>query len=194
MKLFILLDTSGSMEGAKIGSLNDCMCNIIIDFQEKAFNKTEIEMSVLSFGREITWMYDSPKSILDFTWKELHAGGMTPLGNACIELTKYLNENSDINKDNIILLLSDGCPTDDYEEGIDILNKNVIFNSSKRFAIALGDDADLKSLLCFTGSKENIYEISNLNDLFDILNNISTKELNKKNNKTRVNNAEDEWD
>ena len=50
MKLFILLDTSGSMEGAKIGSLNDCMCNIIIDFQEKAFNKTEIEMSVLSFG------------------------------------------------------------------------------------------------------------------------------------------------
>ena len=194
MKLFILLDTSGSMEGAKIGSLNDCMCNIIIDFQEKAFDKTEIEMSVLSFGREVKWMYDSPKSILNFSWKELHAGGLTPLGKTCIELSKYLNENSEIDKDNIILLLSDGCPTDDYEEGIDILHRNDIFNSAKRFAIALGDDADVKSLCSFTGFKENIYEISNINDLFDILNNISTKELNKKNNKTRVNNAEDEWD
>lgn len=36
MKLFILLDISGSMEGAKIGALNDSMSNIIMTLQESS--------------------------------------------------------------------------------------------------------------------------------------------------------------
>ena len=38
MKLYILLDTSGSMEGAKIGALNDAMSNILVTLQEAAFD------------------------------------------------------------------------------------------------------------------------------------------------------------
>lgn len=46
MRLYILLDTSGSMDGSKISALNDSMENIIIDLQEKAFNgKTLILLS-----------------------------------------------------------------------------------------------------------------------------------------------------
>lgn len=55
MQLYLLLDTSGSMEGAKIGALNDSMENIIVDLQEKAVNGTDIKVSVLSFARHINW-------------------------------------------------------------------------------------------------------------------------------------------
>lgn len=48
MRLYFLLDISGSMDGAKISALNDSMENIIIDLQEKAFNGNEINIAVLS--------------------------------------------------------------------------------------------------------------------------------------------------
>lgn len=48
MRLYILLDTSGSMDGSKISALNDSMENIIIDLQEKAFNGKNIDIVVLS--------------------------------------------------------------------------------------------------------------------------------------------------
>ena len=37
MRLYILLDTSGSMDGSKISALNDSMENSIIDLQEKEY-------------------------------------------------------------------------------------------------------------------------------------------------------------
>ena len=83
MRLYILLDTSGSMDGSKISALNDSMENIIIDLQEKAFNGKNIDIVVLSFARDVTWMHDKPINILDFNWKPLTASGMTSLGKAC---------------------------------------------------------------------------------------------------------------
>lgn len=50
MRLYILLDTSGSMDGSKISALNDSMENIIIDLQEKAFNGKNIDIVVLSLS------------------------------------------------------------------------------------------------------------------------------------------------
>lgn len=45
MQLYILLDTSGSMDGAKISALNYSMENIIDDLQEKAFYDNAINLS-----------------------------------------------------------------------------------------------------------------------------------------------------
>lgn len=175
MQLYLLLDTSGSMEGAKIGALNDSMENIIVDLQEKAVNGTDIKVSVLSFARHINWMYKNPINILDFTWKPLNASGMTSLGLACCELSKAIVSNKK-EEDIAIVLLSDGCPTDDYEEGIQELRKLAQFNQASKFAIALGSDADLKSLLRFVDSQENIFmenKADSLLDVFDsIINNI----------------------
>lgn len=169
MKLYILLDTSGSMEGAKIAALNDCMSNIIIELQEKAFNGLNIKMAVLSFSREAQWMYSDLTDILDFTWKELKAGGMTSLGKACLLLSSKLNESLDDNDQQVVVLLSDGCPTDDYDEGIAELNNNENFKKAKKFAIALGDNADVKSLTRFVDDFTNIFLENNADNLLDTL-------------------------
>ena len=73
MRLYILLDTSGSMDGSKISALNDSMENIIIDLQEKAFNGKNIDIVVLSFARYFTWMNYKHINILDLNWKPLTA-------------------------------------------------------------------------------------------------------------------------
>lgn len=169
MKLYILLDTSGSMEGAKIAALNDCMSNIIIELQEKAFNGMDIQLAVLSFAREVQWMYDDLMSVLDFSWKELKASGMTSLGKACLLLSSKLKDGSENNDQQVVVLLSDGCPTDDYDEGIAELHKNQNFNNAEKFAIALGDNADVKALTRFVDDATKIYLENNADNLLDTL-------------------------
>ena len=95
MQIYLLLDTSGSMDGAKISALNDSMENIIVDLQEKAFNGNIINLSVLSFAKNVRWMYETPINILDFKWKPLIASGMTSLGKACCELANAISANID---------------------------------------------------------------------------------------------------
>lgn len=170
MQLYLLLDTSGSMEGAKISALNDSMENIIVDLQEKAFNGNVINLSVLSFARDAKWMYEHPINILDFTWKPLSASGMTSLGKACCELAKSIPDN---NKEPcVIVLLSDGCPTDDYEEGINKLHQLSEFKNAEKFAIALGENADLPSLCKFVDNNDNIFIENRSDKLLDALSTI----------------------
>ena len=168
MTLYILLDTSGSMQGAKIGALNDCMSNIIIDLQETAYNGQNIDLSVMSFARSANWMYEEPRSVLDFEWKVLDANGMTSLGEACTKLSNHLDVYK-LNENATIVLISDGCPTDDFEEGMQYLKKNDSFVKAHKFAIAVGQDADINCLIEFTDTKESIYSIDNVSALFDLL-------------------------
>ncbi len=168
MKFFILLDTSGSMEGAKIGALNDAMSNILVTLQGAAFDGRQIELAILTFGKTAQWMYESPKSVMDFGWKELQANGMTPLGLACEELGKALNACESDEKVGIILL-SDGCPTDDYDSALPLLMNNVVFKNSYRYALALGENADIPSLRRFVTDDNNVFALSNVDSLFDKL-------------------------
>lgn len=176
MQLYLLLDTSGSMDGAKISALNDSMENIIVDLQEKANHGNDINLSVLSFSKNIKWMYDKPINILDFTWNPLTASGMTSLGKACCELANVISTHAEIQGEKIIIiLLSDGCPTDDYEEGIFQLHKLPAFNMAEKFAIAFGDNADVKSLSMFVDENERIFIENRADGLLDVLNSIIGK-------------------
>ena len=171
MDLYILLDTSGSMEGAKIGALNDCMQNIVISLQEYAFNGCSVNIDVMSFARSAKWMYDSIKPILDFDWKVLQAGGMTSLGLACMLLSDRLTRQQNT-EDKLLILISDGCPTDDYANDIVALSNNDCFSKSARYAIAIGDDADFQSLATFASCIENVYKLSDVSELIGSITNI----------------------
>lgn len=197
MKLFLLLDTSGSMEGAKIGALNDAMSNIIVSLQGYAYdNGASIELAILHFARKAEWMYDKPIPILDFAWKELHANGMTSLGAACLLLSEALEKENGESGEIVIVLVSDGCPTDDYEGSFAILNQNNTFSTAKKYAIALGEDADIPSLLKFTSSQENIYYVQTVDTLLDALGNVVQNGINDSlsSKKIVVSNDNDDWD
>lgn len=196
MKFFILLDTSGSMEGAKIGALNDAMSNILVTLQGAAFDGKQIELSVMTFGKTAQWMYDSPKSVMDFGWKELKANGMTPLGTACQALDVALNKHSIVGEEIIIIVLSDGCPTDDYDSGISLLDNNRYFSLANKYAIALGENADMASLKRFVKEDSHLYTVATADNLLDTLSSTIYRNIGGKTNAAKnINNESDgEWD
>ena len=188
MLLYFLIDTSGSMDGAKICSVNDTMENIISELKLYSENES-VNINVLSFARKAKWMYKQACSIKDFQWNILTASGMTSLGNACKLLAKNIEKNAG-NDEIKILLISDGLPTDDFEDGINKLNAVLASIKSHRFAIAL-EGADIPTLTTFTGIKDNVFQLESLDDLMEIM--LSTLHITCKTTMSTDSAIDDEW-
>ena len=176
MTLFFLIDTSGSMEGKKIGALNDAIENILPMIGEISNTNpdAEIKVAALEFSSNTSWLYDEPKNAEDFIWQQVKAGGLTALGEACLELEKKLHRDGFMKAASgsyapAIILLSDGGATDDYDKGIDKLKTNNWFKAAIKIAIAIGDDADKEELKKFTGNLEAVIEVHNIEALKQII-------------------------
>lgn len=61
----------------------------------------------------------------------------------------------------VIVLLSDGQPTDDYKTALDKLRKLPWFRKAVKIAISIGQDADDEVLIEFTGNKELVLQANN---------------------------------
>ena len=122
MTLFFLIDTSGSMEGNKIGAVNDAVVNVLpmLNDISETNPDAEIKVAALEFSSGVNWLYDEPKLAKDFIWQDVTAGGLTSLGGACAELAAKLSRNGCFMQSAsgsfapAIILLSDGGPTDNY--------------------------------------------------------------------------------
>ena len=88
MTLFYVVDTSGSMCGSKIGSVNSAMEEAITsDLPEisAANDDAEIKVAIMQFSSGCSWItpQSGPIAIGDVIWNDLNAGGVTDLGAAC---------------------------------------------------------------------------------------------------------------
>ena len=166
MFVYFLIDTSGSMDGIKINSVNDTMDNVISELKFYS-DRLDMSISVLSFARKAKWMYKQPMKINDFTWNILTASGMTSLGDACKQLARNINKH--VNDEEVtIVLISDGFPTDDFDEGIEKLESCLSKKTSNRYAIAL-EGADTLTLDKFTGNNDNVFELGELERLMEVI-------------------------
>lgn len=191
MRLFFVIDTSGSMAGAKIGALNDAMTNILSELQYEGF---PMEVSVLLYSKTVRWMYEGPIDISEFEWKNVEANGMTAMGKACVAIAKRFTEDEVSNDVAIIIIISDGYPTDDFDEGINALNETPSFLSSNRFAIAV-DDADEVALQRFTGNADRVFKLKDINNLTGVISNIISETIPKhRHTVSREKEPDDEWD
>lgn len=177
MTLFFLIDTSGSMEGNKIGAVNDAVVNVLplLNDISETNPDAEIKVAALEFSSGVNWLYDEPKVASDFVWQDVSAGGLTSLGAACAELAAKLSRNGGFMQSAsgsfapAIILLSDGGPTDNYEIGLAKLQTNNWFKSAIKIAIAIGDDADKDVLKQFTGNSEAVITVHNIDALKQII-------------------------
>lgn len=175
MILFFMIDTSGSMYGSKIGSVNDAIENVLPMIGEISDENpdAEINVAVLEFSTETRWLYDEPKEAKDFIWQKVEADGLTSLGEACEELNKKLSRTGGFMPTSTgsgyfapaIILLSDGGPTDNFDTGLKTLQGNQWFKNAIKIAIAIGDDADKDVLKQFTGSSEAVITVHNIDAL-----------------------------
>lgn len=173
MTLFFVIDTSGSMVGSKIGSVNDAIENVLPMIGEISDENPDAEINVaaLEFSTGTRWLYDEPKDAKEFIWQKVDADGLTSLGEACQELNKKLSRNGGFMSSPsgcfapAIILLSDGGPTDNFQAGLAQLQGNSWFKSAIKVAIAIGDDADKNVLKDFTGSLEAVITVHNIDAL-----------------------------
>ena len=185
MTLFYLVDTSGSMTGDKIGSVNSAMEEAIVNDLpsiSSANDDAEIRIAIMQFSSGCSWITPSsgPIGIGEVIWTDLDANGLTDLGAACLELDGKLSRNEFLQSQTgayapVILLFSDGGPTDNWEKGLGQLKKNNWFKHAIKIAIAIGEDADRAVLTKFTGTPESVIEVNDRHTLKALIRKVSVR-------------------
>ncbi len=185
MPLFLIVDTSGSMSGTRIEQVKSAIEEIKIELAKmNAENDdAEIKVSVLRFDDNVRWeaKMEDPSLINP----NLEVGVITNMGMAFVELEKMLSRSQLIQRGQcagykraVMILLSDGAPTDDYLAGIKKLKTNNWFVKGTRIAFAIGDDIGQGGMSClkeFTGNPETIIRIgdNSMKLLSTILSNVA---------------------
>jgi uncharacterized protein YegL len=159
LNLFWLCDCSGSMAvNGKIQSLNNAIRQVIPLMREKAAADPNSQwlMRVITFSSGAQWQLAQPTSIQEFEWTDLVADGVTDMGKAFSMLAEQLDvsQMSDRALPPVLVLISDGQPSDDYKTGLQKLMSQPWARKAVRVAIAIGHDADQEVLQKFVANPE----------------------------------------
>lgn len=173
MHVFYVLDTSGSMDGAKISMLNHAMeeCTDALKDLAKSNADAELKIAVLEFNSGCKWVTSNgPESLEDFEWDKVEAGGLTDIGAALKELNSKLSRHAFLSSMTgalmpVIIFMTDGYATDDYNKALEEIRKNRWFARGTKVGFAIGDDADAKMIASVVGNSEAVIKTSDL-DLF----------------------------
>lgn len=154
-----ITDCSGSMSvDGKIQSLNQAIRDALPHMRNVADENPNADVMVraLKFSSGAQWHVSQPTPVADFKWVDLQASGVTDLGRALSMLAEQLRipPMTDRALPPVLVLISDGQPTDDFNKGIQELMDEPWGKKSVRIAIAIGADADLQTLQRFIGHPE----------------------------------------
>jgi uncharacterized protein YegL len=157
------------MSGEKISTVNHAIQEAVPDMKDAADDNPNARLLVriLKFSTGAEWVTEDPVGIEDFSWDDLSAGGVTDLGRAFDLLSEQLTipPMSDRALPPVMVLLSDGQPTDDYRSALERLLNLPWGRKSVRVAISIGQDADDDMLYEFTGSRDLILPARNASTL-----------------------------
>lgn len=174
LTVFFLIDTSGSMQGGKISSLNVAIRDTLpmLESLSSENTDTEIKIAALQFASGCDWMYPRPMPVEDFEWNDLEASGLTSLGAAYQELNKKMSQTTGFMQEAnascapVMILFSDGVPTDDAKHGLEHLKTNNWYKAAIKIAVAIGDDANKDVLKEFVNNNsEAVLTVHNVEDL-----------------------------
>ena len=153
-----LLDCSGSMSGKKINALNLAIREAIKPMQDVADENpnAEVLIRVITFDSGTQWHLSQPTEVHAFIWSDLAAGGETQMGKALALVADALKTENmpDRGLPPVLVLVSDGQPTDDFASGLKSLMSQPWGVKAVRISLAIGEDADLSVLQQFIGNPE----------------------------------------
>lgn len=154
-----ICDCSGSMQvDGKIQSLNNAVREAIPHMQKEADDNptAEVLVRVLRFSNGAQWEVSQPTPISDFKWTDLTAAGVTDMGKALTMVADQLKMPPMHERalPPVLVLVSDGQPTDDFGSGLKALMDQPWGKKAVRIAISIGEDADNECLQRFIGNPE----------------------------------------
>jgi uncharacterized protein YegL len=137
-----ICDCSGSMSvDGKVQSLNYAIQNAIPDMQKVADENPNAEVLVraIRFSNGAQWQI---------------AEGVTDMGKALSMVAEQLKLLPERGLPPVLVLISDGQPTDNFEGGLKDIMDQPWGKKAVRISIAIGEDADLDVLQKFIGNSE----------------------------------------
>ena len=154
-----ICDCSGSMSvGGKIQELNFAIREANPHMRTVADENpnAEVLVRVIRFSNGAQWQVSQPTPVADFEWTDLSADGVTDMGKALSMVADQLKipPMTDRALPPVLVLISDGQPTDDFHSGLKALMDQPWGRKAVRIAIAIGEDADLEVLQEFIGHPE----------------------------------------
>lgn len=154
-----LLDGSGSMAvDGKIDALNQAIRDALPHLRDLASHNPFVELLVraIVFADGSRWHIEHPVPVHDVSWPPVVAGGFTDLGSALVRVSDVLKVPPMEARafPPVLVVISDGRPTDDFEEGLRRLMSEPWGRRAVRLAIAVGADADLEVLSRFIADPE----------------------------------------
>lgn len=164
-------DCSGSMR-ENMNIVKDTMQGCLPDMRTANHNNPNADVYVRTVQFATTASFvDEATPVDQYVVKEMKAEGLTNIG----ELFELLNEELTVENlgkrglKPVLVLLCDGVPTDEWEDKLELLKKNVWFQKSVRIAIAIGCDVDNEVLNEFTGNPETVLTAENSAMLVDMI-------------------------
>ena len=152
-----IADSSGSMEtDGKIQALNYAIRNAIPDMRKVADENPNAQVLVraIKFSNGAQWHVSQPTDVADFEWTDLKAGGVTDMGKALSMVADQLKipPMTDRALPPVLVLISDGQPTDNFESGLEALMDQAWGKKAVRIAIAIGADPAITAGAVISGS------------------------------------------
>lgn len=159
LPVIILADTSGSMSvDGKISALNEAIQNMVSTFKQESARQAEIQVGLITFGGDKAEMHlPLAKASEIEAMQPLDAIGRTPMGHAFELATKVLEDYELITSRDyrpVLILLSDGIPTDSWQAGLERLTTSERGQKASRFAMAIGVEANIDVLEAFNNDLE----------------------------------------
>ncbi|MFO8079041.1 MAG: VWA domain-containing protein [Armatimonadota bacterium] len=158
LPVIILADVSGSMAtNGKIDALNDSVAGMLAAFAEEDDARAEIRVCVVTFGGNTAKLHKPLAPATDTTWEPMTANGRTPMGEAFTLARQMVEDRETISGRDyspVLVLVSDGLPNDDWQAPLDALLASERASKAARFALAIGEDADVGILAKFLADDE----------------------------------------
>ena len=170
LHVFYVLDTSGSMQNKPIGVLNRAMDETVEALKQVAARNSDanVKIAVLEFNSTCRWINpDGPEYLQDFFWQDLVAAGKTEVGAALRELDSKLSRSAFLNSMTsaflpVIIFMTDGFATDDYETELARIMRNQWFAKATRVGFAIGRNPDTEMIAKLVGSSEAVIRTDDL--------------------------------
>ena len=171
LDIIYVIDTSGSMEGAKIQSVNNAMHELenLLRNESRKNPSAQVNIRILTFGGATSqWHVRDRVDVEQFRYNDINSvDGMTPLGHALGVLCDVLGSDKMPSRGlkPIVVLLSDGWPNDTWEPNLNRLLSLPWGEKAIKIAIAIGKDADKDVLAKFTTDPDLVLNANTSTDL-----------------------------
>lgn len=153
LPVILMLDVSGSMSAnGKMAALNIAVEGMLRRFAAEDATRAAIHVAIITFGGDRAHLHQQLEIALNVTWQPPKPSGKTPLGDALGLATQLIEDHNQVPGRAYrpaLVLVSDGQPTDDWQEPLSQLLSSTRAAKASRFALGIGDDADKGMLSSF---------------------------------------------